>query len=299
MCDEFLDRNKLIVYTEGLHQRREDAFASNKGLFEKGKLVILIDETSASASEIVSGAIQDWDRGVLVGRRSFGKGLVQRPIPLPDGSMLRLTTARYYTPTGRSIQKPYENGKGDEYSKDLIDRYNHGEMVNADSIHFPDSLKYHTMVNRRVVYGGGGIMPDYFVSMDTTRYTPWYRSVLAKGIVNKLNLNYVDRNRDKLKNKYKTFERFNAEFSIPEDLMEELKNRALSDSITFKEDEYLRSEKFIKLQMKALLARDIFEKNEYYTQIINEENESFKKALMILGSDEEYERKLQIKPKND
>lgn len=295
LSDEFLDKDKLIVYTEGLHQKREDARAGKKGLFEEGKLVILIDETSASASEIVSGAIQDWDRGVLVGRRSFGKGLVQRPIPLPDGSMLRLTTARYYTPTGRSIQKPYEKGKGDVYGKDLMERYTRGEMMNADSIHFADSLKYNTLQNNRIVYGGGGIMPDIFIPVDTTKYTSWHRSVVAKGVLNKLNLNYVDKHREDIKQHYSTFEEYNTQFTVPESLMQELQDRALTDSITFKEDEYNRSKKLIKLQFKALIARDIYEKNECYTRVMNEENESFQKAVMILREPKEYENNLKRK----
>lgn len=290
LCDEFLDNEKLIVYTEGLHQKRENAKASKKGLFEEGNLVVLIDETSASASEIVSGAIQDWDRGVIVGRRSFGKGLVQRPIPLPDGSMLRLTTARYYTPTGRSIQKPYEKGKGDQYGKDLIDRYNRGEMMSADSIHFADSLKYSTLVNKRTVYGGGGIMPDIFIPVDTAKYTSWHRSVVAKGVLNKLNMTYVDRHREELKAKYKNFDDYKKGFAVPESLMQELKDKAAADSIVFEEDEYQRSEALIKLQFKALIARDVFEKNECYTRIMNDENDSFNKALMILRNPEEYKR---------
>ena len=295
ICDEFINKDKLIVYTEGAHQPREDAKASRKGLFETGRLVILIDETSASASEIVSGAVQDWDRGVLVGRRSFGKGLVQRPIPLPDGSMLRLTTARYYTPTGRSIQKPYEKGNSDSYGKDLIERYNHGEMVSVDSIHFPDSLKYSTLQSNRTVYGGGGIMPDYFIPIDTTRYTPWHRNVVAKGILNRANLNYVDSNRGEIKRTHNTFEAYNSNYEVPESLMEELRVAALADSIPFNQEEYSQSEKLLKLQLKALIARDVYEKNEYYIRIMNQVNESLEKAMMILIRPEEYEKVLKKK----
>ncbi len=292
LSDEFLSDHKLIVYTEGAHQRRDDEYAERKGLFEDGKLVVLIDETSASASEILSGAMQDWDRAVLVGRRSFGKGLVQRPIPLPDSTMIRLTVARYYTPTGRSIQKPYENGKGDDYGKDLIERYNRGEMMNADSIHFPDSLKFKTKVYGRTVYGGGGIMPDYFVPIDTMRYSAWHRNVIAKGVLYRLGLNYIDNNRKKLQQEYESFDEFKAKYVVPESLMEQLKDMALVDSIEFKQDEYDRSEKLIKLQFKAIIARDVYEKNEYYTRIINDDNESLKKALMILNDPKEYERVL-------
>ena len=163
MADEFLADGQSIVYTEGRRSPRDDAFASKRGQFQKGKLVLLVDESSASASEILSGAIQDWDRGIIVGRRTFGKGLVQRPIPFPDGSMIRLTVARYYTPSGRSIQKP--NDKGHEaYERELLDRFNHGELIYTDSIHFPDSLQFQTLKSKRTVYGGGGIMPDIFKS---------------------------------------------------------------------------------------------------------------------------------------
>ncbi|MDR1120104.1 MAG: S41 family peptidase [Dysgonamonadaceae bacterium] len=294
LSDEFLGEGKLIVYTEGLHQSRKNANTQKKGLFEEGKLVVLIDEYSASASEILSGALQDWDRAVIVGRRSFGKGLVQQMIPFQiDGSMLRLTISRYYTPTGRSIQKPYEKGNSASYGQDLINRYNRGEMVSADSIHFPDSLKFSTLVSGRTVYGGGGIMPDYFVPIDTTRYTAWHRNVIAKGTLNKLNLNFVDRNREVIKNAcHHSFEEYKAEYAVPESLMQELQEAALSDSIKFDQEEYNRSEALIKLQFKALIARDVFEKNEYYIRIINEDNESFKKALTLLNDPEEYEKLL-------
>ena len=170
IADEFLGENRLIVYTEGKNQPRFTMNATGGDELKGGKLVILVNGSSASASEILAGAIQDWDRGVVVGRRTFGKGLVQRQLPLPDGTMIRLTVARYYTPTGRSIQRPYQEGNLDAYNQDFIDRFQHGELFEADSIHFPDSLKYTTLVNKRTVYGGGGIMPDYFVPIDTTRH---------------------------------------------------------------------------------------------------------------------------------
>ncbi len=207
LCDEFLSEDKLLVYTEGVSSPRYDFKAERKGEFEKGKLVILIDESSASASEIVSGAVQDWDRGVIVGRRSFGKGLVQRPFNLPDGSQIRLTTSRYYTPSGRCIQKPWDDGL-DSYYKDYIKRYEHKEFITPDSIIFPDSLKYSTQ-NGRIVYGGGGIMPDVFVPMDTSRASDYLINLRSKGLFNNFTMLWVDENRVKFLKENPTFEDFN------------------------------------------------------------------------------------------
>jgi len=198
LADEFLGRDKLIVYTQGLNQPKSIMESTAKGRFESGKLIVLVDEYSASASEIVSGALQDWDRAIIVGRRTFGKGLVQRQLPLVDGSMLRLTTARYYTPTGRCIQKPYKDGV-DKYEKDIINRYNHGELLHADSIHFPDSLRYQTLQLKRTVYGGGGIMPDIFVPFDTTRYTNYHRQIVGRGVLSQVTAQFIDKNRVDLK----------------------------------------------------------------------------------------------------
>ena len=228
LANEFLKPGSLIVYTEGVHQKRQDARSDNSGSFKNGKLVVLVNEYSASASEILSGAIQDWDRGVIVGRRTFGKGLVQRPVPLPDGSLIRLTTARYYTPTGRSIQKPYTKGDAEAYAKELIDRYNRGEMLSEDSIHFPDSLKYNTLIKNRVVYGGGGIMPDFFVPVDTTSAiniagaTPLFRDLYSRSILYKYVRALIGDNREKYQKQYPTFDSFRKNFTVTDDMVNDL-----------------------------------------------------------------------------
>ncbi len=293
LADEFLSRGKIIVYTEGNKQKRQDALSTAAGSFEKGRLVILVDEASASASEILSGAIQDWDRGVIIGRRTFGKGLVQRPLPLPDGSMIRLTVARYYTPTGRCIQKPYEKGKGDEYAHDLISRYNRGELMSADSIHFPDSLKAQTLAKGRTVYGGGGIMPDVFVPIDTTFYSDYHRTLVSKGLVNRVAMNYLDKHREELNKKYKKILTYKEKFIVPESLMDELLAMAEEKKISFKEEEYNRSLPLIQLQIKALIARDLFDMTEYF-YIINDANRTYQEALKLINDEAKYNQILRI-----
>ena len=289
LADEFLANEKLIVYTQGDKQPRNEEFATQKGNFETGRLVILVDESSASASEIVSGAVQDWDRGVIVGRRTFGKGLVQRPIPLPDGSMIRLTIARYYTPSGRYIQKPYTKGKDKEYNLDLIERYNRGELMSADSIHFPDSSKFNTLVSKRTVYGGGGIMPDVFIPFDSTRYTDYHRKVAALGLINRVSMNYLDKNRNDLNKKYSKISAYKQQFEITDEIMKELIQLAETEKIEFNEEQYNKSKSLISLQIKALIARDLFDMNEYFL-IINDENESLKEALRIIDDPGSYEK---------
>lgn len=294
LADEFLSRGKQIVYTQGYKQKRQDAISTTQGSFEEGELVILVDESSASASEILSGAVQDWDRGVIVGRRTFGKGLVQRPLPLPDGSMIRLTVARYYTPTGRCIQKPYEKGKGEDYAHDLIDRYNRGELMSADSIHFPDSMKYSTLANGRTVYGGGGIMPDVFIPIDTTRYSDYHRNIVAKGLVNRVAMNYLDRYREELGKTYKKPQVYKEKFVVTDEIMDELKKMAEEAKIPFKEEEYNRSLPLIQLQIKALIARDLYDMTEYF-YIINDVNDSYQEALRILNDEERYHKIVGVK----
>ena len=279
IANEFLGSGELIVYTEGRRNPRREFFAKGDGKHQSGKLVVLVDEYSASASEIVAGAVQDWDRGLVVGRRSFGKGLVQRPIDLPDGSMIRLTVARYYTPAGRCIQKPYESIE--QYNADLIERYNRGEMMSADSIHFPDSLKCTTLKKGRTVYGGGGIMPDYFVPVDTTLFTKYHSQLSNKGVLLKVHFQLIDAHREEWTKKFDDYAVFSRDFELDEAMMQQLIEEGKKEGVAYNEEEFRKSEPLIKLQLKALIARDLWDMNEYY-HTINVVNESVKKAVELL-----------------
>ena len=280
IANEFLGAGELIVYTEGRRNPRREFFAKGNGKHQSGRLVVLVDEYSASASEIVAGAVQDWDRGMVVGRRTFGKGLVQRPIDLPDGSMIRLTVARYYTPAGRCIQKPYESIE--QYNADLIERYNRGEMMSADSIHFPDSLKCSTLKKGRTVYGGGGIMPDYFVPVDTTLFTKYHSQLSNKGVLLKVHFQWIDAYREEWMKKYGDYAVFCKEFELDDAMMQQLIAEGKKEGVTFDEEQYQKSESLIKLQLKALIARDLWDMNEYY-HTINVVDESVNKALELLS----------------
>ncbi|MDD5570430.1 MAG: S41 family peptidase [Bacteroidales bacterium] len=277
--DEFIERSKTIVYTEGLNSPRQYYKSSSRGNFKEGKLVILIDEGSASASEIVSGAIQDWDRGLIIGRRSFGKGLVQRPFDLTDGSIIRLTTARYYTPTGRCIQKSYKEGV-DKYFENLAKRAEKGELYNSDSIHFPDSLKYYTP-NKRLVYGGGGIMPDIFIPLDTSEYSKYLSDLYRKGIFNQFSLEYVFDNKKELQEKYPTIESFKKNFKIDSDFLKTFIKYAEKKEVKKDDKEFKTSERIIITQIKALIARNLFDMSAYF-EVIMDIDKTYQKAISVL-----------------
>ena len=290
LADMLLPKGALIVYTDGDRVSPSHYYSQRDPLFN-GPLVVLVNQYSASASEILSGAVQDNDRGLVVGRRTFGKGLVQRPFPFPDGSMIRLTVARYHTPSGRCIQKPYNGGDDKDYQLDLLNRYKAGEYSSADSIHFDDSLRYRTLVNGRTVYGGGGIMPDRFVAIDTTEYSDYYRDLMAKGIFNRYGVAYVDSARADLKKQYPTVEKFVENFEVTPVMLDDLAAMGEADGVKLDAEGMETSRNLISRVVKALIGRDLFEQDVFY-RITNPSNPVFVEGVEIITSPQLYERLL-------
>lgn len=282
VANEFLHKGDLIVYTQGRSVPKQEFRAQGNGRLLEGKVIVLVNEFSASAAEIVTGAIQDQDRGQVVGRRSFGKGLVQRPIEFKDGSMMRLTVAHYFTPSGRCIQKPYVKGEMKDYALELDQRYKHGEFYSADSIHFADSLRYYTLRRHRAVYGGGGIMPDFFVPLDTAQFTSFHRQLVAKGIVINANLKYVDKHRESLRAQNPTFAEFKSRFKVPQEILDEVLREGEKQGIKPKDKAELEQTlPYLSLQLKALIARDLWDMSEYFS-IMNEENRVVQKSVQLI-----------------
>lgn len=291
LASEFLEKGDPVVFTRGLHTRPAYFNVERTGTIPVDRLVIMVDQYSASAAEILSGAIQENDRGLIVGRRTFGKGLVQRPFPFPDGSMIRLTVSRYYTPSGRCIQKPYEKGKGEEYLLDMLNRYTSGELWHEDSIHLDKSQEYYTLKNKRVVYGGGGIMPDVFVPADTSRYSPYYRDLVAKGAIMKYVVNYIENNRTTLLKKYPTEEVFAKNFTPTQANIDGIIEQGKASGVPFNEEQWKTSRELILAIFKGLMTRDLYE-NGIYVRSTNPLSNDFKEAVRLINDPARYNKLL-------
>lgn len=278
----FLQKGNLVVYTEGSKVGRMEERAPIDGFLKDVPLAVLIDENSASASEIVAGAVQDWDRGVVVGRRSFGKGLVQQQLPLQDGSAIRLTVSRYHTPSGRVIQSPYEQGKKDEYNRKLIERYNRGESFSKDSIQFPDSLKFATLRKGRTVYGGGGIMPDIFIPQDTSFYTPFYGEILRKGLLTDYMTEYSDKHRSPFLRVYKTADDFIAKYEVPEKEFQKFLDYCASKGVVPAEGDLDISGPELKKYFKGMIIRYVYNFNKFI-EFVNRYDKEILRATQELG----------------
>jgi carboxyl-terminal processing protease len=287
VADEFLQKDQLVFYSEGRDKGRDYYYSGGFGQFPEGKLVVLIDQSTASASEILTGALQDWDRAVIVGRRSFGKGLMQRPVPVFDGSVLELTGARYYTPSGRSIQKPY---KGAQYEDNALTRLQSGELLNGKVFHFPDSLKYKTLVNKRTVFGGGGIMPDLYVPIDTIELSSGFQDLAASGLINKFSFEYLDANRAQLLESYKDFPSFNKQFTVQAALLQQVISAAAKAGIALPDANKERLLALLSLEIKGQLASQLYAGSQFYLQVVNTGNASLNAALRLLEKSSQYNK---------